>query len=164
MVFSKTCEYGIRSTIFILLNSLHNQRVTLSDIANETRSPESYVAKILQTLVKEKVIISIKGPKGGFEIDSNRIDTLVLNDVVKAIDGEHLLTECCLGLLECSDQNPCPAHNRYSEIKTQLESMLKTTTIFEMAVGYGMGLTKIKNQIDPSKVLTTTKKLHDKRD
>jgi len=39
---------------------------TLIDIAEEIDSPTAFTAKILQQLVKNKVIHSIKGPHGGF--------------------------------------------------------------------------------------------------
>lgn len=145
-MFSKACEYGIRSTILILLHSLHDTRISLSDIAKEIESPEAYTAKILQTLVKSNLVTSVKGPHGGFEIDRRKIDTLVLNDIVHAIDGSKLLTQCCMGLPNCSDQNPCPAHVKYKPVKAQLENMLMNTSVYEMAVGYEMGLGILKQR------------------
>ena len=139
-MFSKACEYGIRSTILILLYSLHDTRVGLGDIAREIQSPEAYTAKILQILVKSKIVRSVKGRHGGFEIDQEIIDTLVLKDIVEAIDGNQLLTQCCMGLPDCSDENPCPAHSKYKFVKSQLENMLMQTTVYEMAIGYEMGL------------------------
>ena len=143
-MFSKACEYGIRSMILILLHSLHDTRISLSYIAQEIESPKAYTAKILQILVKNGLVNSVKGPHGGFEIDRQKLDTLVLHDIVQAIDGNDLVTQCCMGLPDCSDQNPCPAHSRYKPVKAQLENMMKSTTVYEMAVGYEMGLGRLK--------------------
>ncbi len=148
-MFSKACEYGIRSTILILLHSLHNTRISLSYIAQEIESPEAYTAKILQTLVKSNLISSVKGPHGGFEIDPRHIDTILLHDIVRAIDGDQLMTQCCMGLPSCSDENPCPAHSKYKPVKTHLKNMLMNTTVYEMAIGYEMGLGILKQRSEP---------------
>ena len=65
-MFSKTCEYGIRATIFIASQSYQNKRVGLRDIAKKIDSPEAFTAKILQILAKTHIIHSIKGVGGGF--------------------------------------------------------------------------------------------------
>lgn len=149
-MFSKACEYGIRSTILILLHSLYGTRISLADIAREIESPEAYTAKILQILVKSNLVNSVKGPHGGFEIDRQRLDTILLVDIVQAIDGDKLTTQCCMGLPNCSDQNPCPAHTKYKPVKEHLKNMLVNTTVYEMAIGYEMGLGILKQQVDPS--------------
>ena len=68
-MFSKACEYGIKATIFIASNSYEKQRVSLKEIAKEIDSPEAFTAKILQNLVRHKIINSVKGAYGGFEIE-----------------------------------------------------------------------------------------------
>ena len=68
MIFSKACEYGIRASIYIAQQSLNDERASLKDISREIGSPEAFTAKILQTLVKNKIIDSIKGSHGGFEV------------------------------------------------------------------------------------------------
>ena len=67
-MFSKSCEYGIRATIFIATQSYLNNRTGIKDIAKKIDSPEAFTAKILQILVKANIIHSTKGVGGGFEI------------------------------------------------------------------------------------------------
>lgn len=142
-MFSKTCEYGIRSTVFIMMQSLEGYRVSLRDIASAIDSPEAYTAKILQVLVRHGIIHSIKGPHGGFEIPKDKLDTLALCEIVTAIDGDLLWTGCCLGLAECNDDYPCPVHEKYTHVREKLKNMLYTTSVFEMAIGHRMGLTNL---------------------
>lgn len=142
-MFSKACEYGIRSTIYIMMQSLEGYRISLKEIASAIDSPVAYTAKILQVLVRNGIIYSVKGPHGGFEIPKSQMDTLTLHEIVMAIDGEKLLTGCCLGLPECSDDYPCPAHQKYSKVRDHLKNMMLTTSVYEMAVGHGIGLTNL---------------------
>lgn len=144
MIFSKACEYGIKATIYIALQSLDDRRANLKDISNEIESPEAYTAKILQMLVKNNVISSVKGAMGGFEIERKHMNKIKLQDIVMAIDGGFNDKICVLGLKECSQKHPCPVHNKYKFIKNDLKSMLQTTTLYEMSSGLQQGHTCLK--------------------
>src|SRR5680860_1058143 len=93
-MFSKSCEYGIKATLFIAQESQGGRRVNLKEIASAIDSPVAFTAKILQLLSKKNVIHSVKGAYGGFEIDRKRIDTLKLSEIVNAIDGDKIYDGC----------------------------------------------------------------------
>lgn len=131
-MFSKACEYGIRATVIVAQHTMEGKRIRLKDVAKAINSPEAFTSKILQKLVKHKLMVSIQGVYGGFEIPEDKVDTLSLAHIVNAIDGEETYTACVLGLKECSDKNPCPAHKEYKYIKSDLVKMLNTMTIKEM--------------------------------
>ncbi len=143
-MFSKACEYGIRAIVYVATQSLNNQRATLIDIAKEIDSPTAFTAKILQKLVRNKVIYSTKGPTGGFYIPKNEMHEVKLIQVVVAIDNDKLFVGCGLGLRECDESRPCPVHFKFKIIRDGLENMLKTTSIYEMAVGVDSGLSFLK--------------------
>lgn len=131
-MFSNACEYGIRACVVVAQNSLNQKNVSLKDIAKTINSPEAFTSKILQKLAKEKIVSSIKGAGGGFRIEENVLDSLNLMQIVDTIDGEQSYMSCVLGLKECSDKNPCPAHKTYKHIKADLVQMLENTTIVDM--------------------------------
>lgn len=143
-MFSKACEYGIRATIFIASKSLDGERVSLKEIAREIDSPVAFTAKILQLLAREGVVKSVKGPSGGFEIDRGEIESVRLIEVVSAIDGDQVFKGCGLGLPECDENHPCPVHDRFMAIRDELYAMLSNTSISELALGLGEGLTYLK--------------------
>ncbi|HFS2105855.1 TPA: RrF2 family transcriptional regulator, partial [Escherichia coli] len=131
-MFTKACEYGIRACIFVALNSMEKRRVSLKEIAQSIDSPEYFTAKILQKLAKGKIIYSVQGAQGGFEMEEAKIRTISIEDIVLVIDGEVAFTMCVLGLKKCSEVNPCPVHHKYKNIKADLKEMIKTTTVFDM--------------------------------
>lgn len=131
-MFTKACEYGIRACIFVAINSREKKRVSLKEIAQAIDSPEYFTAKILQKLAKGKVIYSVQGAQGGFEMEENKIGTITLEDIVLVIDGEVAFTMCVLGLKKCSEENPCPVHHQYKHIKSDFKNMIKTTTVLNM--------------------------------
>ncbi|WP_299440404.1 Rrf2 family transcriptional regulator [uncultured Aquimarina sp.] len=140
-MFSKACEYGIKASIYIAQQSLQNKLTNLKTIANEIDSPEAFTAKILQKLVKNKILDSVKGAKGGFLIEEIRIDQISLGDIVCAIDGDSIYTGCGLGLKECNAHKPCPIHNKIVLVRKELEKMLSGTNLYELANGLEVGAT-----------------------
>ncbi len=143
-MFSKTCEYGIRATIFIASQSLEDNRLSLKEIANEIESPVAFTAKILQQLVRNNILDSVMGPTGGFQIDKGRIDEIKLSQIVDILDGDSIYRGCGLGLKECNALKPCPVHNKFVNIRNELKEMLENTSIYELAMGLEVGLTFLK--------------------
>lgn len=124
-MFSKACEYAIRSVLFVMVkSSREGKRVRVKEIAKEIDAPEAFTAKVLQKLVKENLLQSSTGPKGGFYIDDEDLKSLKLADIVKAIDGDGIFVSCALGLPSCDPDHPCPVHHRFGEIRDGLQKML----------------------------------------
>ncbi len=143
-MFSKACEYGIKATIYIALQSLQGRRVSLKEIAEKVGSPTAFTAKILHQLAKNDILDSTKGPTGGFQIEKKRIDDIKLADIVFAIDGESIYEGCGLGLEKCNANKPCPVHDKFVVIRDELKQMLQNTSLFELATGLEVGLTYLK--------------------
>lgn len=143
-MFSKACEYGIRASIFIAKNSLEGNRVSPKEISEEIDSPQAFTAKILQALVANKIIKSVRGAYGGFEIDKNDLPFINLSQIVEAIDGNAIYSGCGLGLHKCNENHPCPVHDKFKGIRDGLKYMLETTSLEELALDIKSGSTFLK--------------------
>ncbi len=143
-MFSKACEYGIKATIFIAINSLDSRRVSPKEIAEEINSPQAFTAKILQALVRHKIINSVKGAYGGFEIDKKEIASIKLSQIVNAIDGDKIYKGCGLGLEICDENHPCPVHDNFKEVREGLKFMLENTSLEELAMNIQSGVSFLK--------------------
>lgn len=143
-MFSKACEYGIRATIYIAEQSLLDRKVGLKEVAESIESPIAYTSKILQKLSRNKIIISEKGPSGGFSIEKKELDNLKLGTIVFTIDGDNIYNGCGLGLKKCNEKMPCSVHNQFKIIRGELKKMLETTTIKSLAMDFEKGLTYLK--------------------
>ena len=130
-MFSKSCEYGIRATLYIAQQSKNGVRPNLSEIAKAVDSPEAFTAKIMQKLAKHGVIESRKGPSGGFFIAPTSKTKLI--EIVLAIDGDKIYNGCGLGLEECTEAHPCPLHDEFVSIRGSLKEMLENTEIISLA-------------------------------
>jgi len=143
-MFSKACEYALRAVLYISMKSVNGSRLGVPEIAKEIDAPLAFTGKILQTLVRERVISSVKGPNGGFYIDP-RSKPIPLDAIVKAIDGsDDVLHTCALGLKECSDKFPCPVHGEIKIYKDRLRKVMKETTVQSLADDLAKGKTFLK--------------------
>lgn len=120
---------------------MDDKRVSLKDIAKGINSPEAFTAKILQQLVKSKIIESLRGPVGGFQIKKERIDRIKLSEIISAIDGDNIYKGCGLGLQNCDANQPCPVHKKFVVVRNELKKMLENTSLYELATGIEVGCT-----------------------
>lgn len=135
----------MRAVFFIAQKSVDGRKVGIKEVAAGIDSPEPFIAKILQDLSKRGLIQSAKGPNGGFYAETTeRLGTLA--DVVKAIDGDSLFTGCGMGLKYCSENQPCPLHAQFAQIRNRLAHILNTTTIMQFNEELNRGLTFIKER------------------
>ncbi|HFE64736.1 MAG TPA: Rrf2 family transcriptional regulator, partial [Caldithrix sp.] len=103
-----------------------------------------FLTKILQILTRKNILTSYRGPNGGvgFALPPENIS---LKDVIVAIDGTAIFEQCILGLNQCSDENPCPLHNEWKKIKTQMEQLFGNTTLASLAENMASGGFRITN-------------------
>jgi Rrf2 family iron-sulfur cluster assembly transcriptional regulator len=143
-MFSKACEYGLKATLYIAHESQKGNRVSMKAISNAIDSPLAFTAKVLQQLARTGIVDSVRGPAGGFEIDTSKQLEVKLSDIVAAIDGDKIYKGCGLGLKECNGTKPCPVHDKFEDVRNGLKSMLENTSLLELAQGLEAGVTFLK--------------------
>ncbi len=131
MFLSKTCIYGIRAVLYTATQD--NQKfIPISKIAEELGISFHFLTKILQILTQKKIMNSYRGPNGGITL-ARPAEEVKLIEIVEAIDGTDLFTECILGIPDCGVRKPCPLHNQWGDIRQQLHQMLTSTSVAELA-------------------------------
>lgn len=143
-MFSQATKYAIKSVIYIWTQSMEDKKVGSKEIGTKIDAPEAFIAKILQTLVKAKIIGSQKGPNGGFFTDESHTK-ITLKDVVIAIEGDELFAGCSLGLPECSEKSPCPLHFEVVGVRKQIDHMLTSKSIKSLAIEVIKGTYKLSD-------------------
>lgn len=134
-MLSNSCRYGIRAILYLASKDARNNKIGIRQISEDLKLPTPYLAKILQNLVKYHVLSSTKGPNGGFSL-LRKPESITLLDIVKIIDGKEVLTDCVIHNGSCNSvkksMKPCPVHDDYSKIRTDLINMFKGKTIAEI--------------------------------
>ena len=138
-MLSLTCKTAIKAVIFLASKSKTGEKAGILEIAEYINASEHTVAKLLQALVKEKVINSTKGPSGGFYISKQQQKLSIIN-IIEAIDGKEVFKECGLGLSKCSASHPCPIHNDYKESRDLMENLFKRKRIVDLCEPVNSGM------------------------
>ncbi len=60
-------------------------------------------------------------------------DAILLIDLVRSIDGDQIFTECFLGLPNCGNAVPCPVHDQWATIRTDIAHLLSRTKLSDLA-------------------------------
>jgi Rrf2 family protein len=138
-MLSLTCKTAIKAVIFLCSKFDSGQNSGIREIATAIQASEHTVGKLLQTLVKNGVINSIKGPSGGFNISEGQ-RKLPIIAIVEAIDGKLVFKECGLGLAQCSAAHPCPIHFEYQESRDMAERIFRTKKVIDLCDPVNSGI------------------------
>lgn len=137
-MLSYTCKTAIKAVIYLASKADTGEKISIKDISQHIDANGHTLGKMLQTLVKQGVIKSVKGPMGGFYITAEQQHQPIIN-IVDAIDGRQIFKECGLGLSECSEHHPCPIHNQYKEARDLIENLFKTSRVIDLCRSVNKG-------------------------
>ena len=139
-MLSQTCKTAVKAVIYLASKFESGKKSGILEIAQNLNASEHTVGKLLQTLVKQDAIKSLKGPSGGFFVTKKQLSQPIIN-IVEAIDGKEIFKQCALGLSKCSSVHPCPIHNDYKIARDILENLFKTKTVSELLEPVNNGIT-----------------------
>lgn len=87
---SGAASIALHTMVVLAANS--DRPLTSKDIVSVLEISQAHLSKVMQRLVKVGMIVSTRGPGGGFELNSK--DNTKLLDIYEAIDGELVMNDC----------------------------------------------------------------------
>ncbi|MDX8337819.1 Rrf2 family transcriptional regulator [Draconibacterium sp. IB214405] len=131
-MLSNTCKYALRALIYLGKFSKEDKRIGIKQISEDLGLSSPFLGKILQNLVKQKLLVSTKGPNGGFSLSRDASD-ISLWDIVTKVDGEEFFTNCLISLEPCKTHDPskplCPVHAQYERLRQDISGFYKQTSL-----------------------------------
>jgi len=131
-MLSNQSKYAIRGVIYLASCASIDHKLGSKEVADKVNVPQPFLAKTFQTLSKEKIILSSKGPKGGFYLSEKEMSGSLMS-IIECIDGLGAFNSCYIGLPNCSDENPCAIHHIGAPLRNKLIDELKKRSIAEFA-------------------------------
>lgn len=127
---SKLTDYAV--VVLIRLSSGAPVQ-TAPQIAQATGVPEPTVAKVLKILCGARLVLSLRGARGGYRL-AQGLGQLPVSRVIAAIDGPIALTACVENSgTVCSSQRHCPVSGRWNLVNTAIKTALDGITLDDMA-------------------------------
>jgi Rrf2 family protein len=131
MQVTREVDYGIRSVLYLSRQPFKKVSF-VNEISEEYKIPRSFLAKILQKLVKAKIVRSYRGVKGGFSLAKQARDITML-EVLEAIDGKLALNICIADKKKCSFSKYCPSQTLWFGVQSKVSEMLKKANFEDLA-------------------------------
>ena len=127
---TKQTDYGI--VLLTHMAATPERQVNAPELAAETRLPLPMVSKILKVLVREGVLLSHRGVKGGYGL-AKLPEEISMAEVISALEGPIAITECIDEHSGCTHEPFCSVRGRWHRINAALRVALSGITLAEMA-------------------------------
>jgi FeS assembly SUF system regulator len=106
----------------------HNAR----ELAARTGLPLPVVSKVLKTLAREGLLLSQRGPRGGYEL-ARPAAAIPVAEIVAALEGPIGLTECTAHPGVCAQESTCHTRDPWQRINAVIRDALSRISLAELA-------------------------------
>ena len=143
---TKKADYGLIALRH--LASIPDATASTRDIADAYHLPVPLLAKVLQKLAREKILVSAAGTSGGYRLarDARKITAL---EVVRAIDGPVILTHCFTEHGVCDQSENCTVREPLRRVHEAILELLHKFTITDLAESPAARLTPLPIPLNP---------------
>ena len=131
MLYSKTAKYAVLALAEVAAGQTDGL-VSTRQIAKATSSPYPLLAKIVNQLHRSGFLKATRGKQGGIKL-ARPASEITIKDVVLALDGTAILSDCPLFLDPCDCSRPCTLHDIWKPARDAVIDFLEKTTIQAVA-------------------------------
>ena len=127
-MISQTVEYALRAVV--TLAQRDPEPCTAQGLAEITQVPGPYLSKLMRTLVRSHLVVSQRGPNGGFVL-AKKPKQLTMWDVVESVDPLQRIHECPLGI-KSHGRTLCPLHRRLDDSMAMVEKTFRKVKLSDL--------------------------------
>ncbi len=129
MLVTRETDYAVRTVLYLARDK--GRMANATEVARVMHIPKSFLAKILQRLVRSHILASMRGIKGGFTL-ARRPTEITLLDILESIQGPAGINVCAIDSRMCRLSSTCSVHPVWVEIRKEVERRLKKQTIAKL--------------------------------
>lgn len=127
---SKLTDYAI--VILTVMAKDKNQIYAAVGLSTVTGIALPTVSKLLKTLLNAKILLSIRGAKGGYML-ARAPEKINVAAVIAAMEGPIALTECSISHESCEQASGCEMRGNWSLINQVIQRALESVTLADMS-------------------------------
>ncbi len=102
------------------------------EIAEAYDIPLELLAKVLQRLVRSRLLLSVQGTRGGYRLGRSA-QSIPVADVIQAVDGPVTVTACSTDDQRCDQYSKCNVRDPLWKIRSRIIEALTTVSVAELA-------------------------------
>ncbi len=128
---TRETDYGIVLLAFMARDA--DQSYSAAVLAESQHLPVPMVSKVLKTLTRIGLLVSQRGPQGGYSLARSPRD-ISAADIIDALEGPIAITECNLtGPDICVHQEHCSVSSHWGRINGAIRNALEGISLWEMS-------------------------------
>jgi Rrf2 family protein len=131
MKLSKKADYGLIALKHLAIHGGEGS-CSASDIADLYKMSTPLMAKVLQRLAKEGIVVARHGSAGGYTLARPATDISAL-DVIRAIEGPLFITSCMTSRGACDVATTCSIREPLRRVNDSILDVLAKVTISQMS-------------------------------
>jgi Rrf2 family protein len=128
---SKKADYALLAMRHLAANA-DRGAVSARELAEAYDLPPELLAKVLQKLVRGRLLTSIQGIRGGYGL-ARPAAAISVAAVINAVDGPLTVTACSESNRSCEQYAKCDIRDPLWQIKDRIVSALEDTSIAGLA-------------------------------
>ena len=125
---SKKADYALIAMKHLAQKSPGAQSSNAREIAEHYDIPIELMAKVLQRLVRARLLASHQGIRGGYGL-GRPAPAISVADVIQAIDGPLTVTACSTEKSDCEQYSKCSIRDSLWQIRERIAAALGTVTL-----------------------------------
>jgi Rrf2 family protein len=129
---SKKSDYALISMKHLATRPDGGASSSAREISESYDIPLELLAKVLQRLVRARLLVSVQGTRGGYRL-ARHASMISVADVIQAVDGPVTVTACSTDNHSCDQYSKCSIRDPLSKIKNRILDALTTVSVQEMA-------------------------------
>jgi Rrf2 family protein len=129
---SEAASLALHSMVFLASNRERN--ISTKEIADVLNASENHLSKVMQRLVKGRLIESKRGPAGGFVI-SKPLDKISFMEIYESVEGKFDLNTCLFVHSLCNGKG-CILGCLPEMIHDQVQDYFMKTTLRDFKNGF----------------------------
>jgi Rrf2 family protein len=146
MRLGKRADYGLMALRHLASLSPRGA-CSAKEIAKEYGMPTELVAKILQRLAKNGLLVSQHGTNGGYALAKDPSEITAF-EVLRALEGPLFITSCVTSRRECNQITRCTVREPLRKVNDAIVKALSEVTVSSLTDGTP-GLVQIGSEGNP---------------
>lgn len=132
---SKKADYALIAVRHLAIRP-DDVAASAREISEAYAIPLELLAKILQRLVRARLLASVQGTRGGYRL-ARAAGSISVADVIQAVDGPVTVTACSPDDHACGQYTTCSIRDPLWKIKNRIVETLTTVSVAELAADSG---------------------------
>ena len=124
-------KYAVTAALDLALHE-SNDFISISDLALRQSIPGPYLEQLFRNLRKAGILISHRGPGGGYKL-SRPSNEIKIGQIISAVEDRMDATQCS-GEGNCSAGSKCLAHNLWTDLNHQVQSFLMDKSLEDVLI------------------------------